>query len=61
MGNTIGFNLRLTPKEREAVRIMAKIELRTDTSVIRRAIREAARHHGIEIPVVEDADQEAAS
>ena len=60
MGNTVGFNLRLTPREREAVRIIAKLELRTDTAVIRRAIRDVAKQHGIEIPAIEDSSQEEA-
>jgi len=61
MSNPVGFNLRMTAEEREAVRIMAKRELRSDTAVIRRAIIEAAKRHGIEIPTAEDAEEKAAA
>jgi len=53
-----GFNLRLTLVEREAVRVMAKRERRSDTAMIRQAIAEAAERRGVAIPP--STDQEAA-
>jgi hypothetical protein len=53
-----GFNLRLTLVEREAVRVMAKRERRSDTAMIRQAIAEAAERRGV--PILPSTDQEAA-
>jgi hypothetical protein len=47
MNNVIGFHLRMTPKEREIVRCMARRERRSATAMIRQAIIEAAARRGL--------------